>query len=311
MHLKHGAYYHVSTSVPRKWTRLGTDLGSSLRAWADLEAQAIPSEQTLFRSISTIYQDREVSKLREKTRQDYAKHLRYLGIVFGDMPLTQIRPTDVHQYLEIRGRKSTVQANREKAVLSAMFNFARRIGLVDCQNPCIGVRGHTERARDRYVTDEEFRTVYEASQWWIQDVLDLALLTGQRPADLLKMSLEHIQRDSIFVQQNKTGQKLRIALSGQLAEVVRRIMDRERVGTQLLLNRRGMALTYNQFRFEFDKVRTATKSDWQLRDLRAKAATDSGNLAHAQKLLGHRSRSTTEIYTRDRLGELVEPLKRS
>lgn len=310
MHLKHGAYYHVSTCNPRKWTRLGADLGSALRAWADIEAQAIPSEQTVFRSIASMYLEREVSKLREKTRQDYAKHLRFLELVFGDMNLDKIRPSDVHQYLELRGKKSKVQANREKSVLSAMFNFARRLGLVDCQNPCAGIRGHTERARDRYVTDAEFQLLYDAAPWWIQDVLDLAVLTGQRPADLLKISLDHLQLDCLFVQQNKTGQKLRISLSGQLAQVVRRIVERERVGTQLLVNRKGWALTYNQFRFEFDKARALTKSDWQLRDLRAKAATDFGSLAQAQKLLGHRSRSTTEIYTRDRLGELVEPLDR-
>ncbi|MBI3714131.1 MAG: hypothetical protein HY253_14385 [Burkholderiales bacterium] len=50
--------------------------------------------------------------------------------------------------------------------------------------------------------------------------------------------------------------------------------------------------------------------NFQFRDLRAKAATDTQDLAHAQKLLGHKNRATTEIYTRDRIGDLVKPLKR-
>lgn len=49
---------------------------------------------------------------------------------------------------------------------------------------------------------------------------------------------------------------------------------------------------------------------FQFRDLRAKAATDTNDLAHAQKLLGHRNRSTTEIYTKERQGEIVKPLAR-
>lgn len=43
------------------------------------------------------------------------------------------------------------------------------------------------------------------------------------------------------------------------------------------------------------------------RDLRARAATDTDDLAHSQHLLGHKNRSTTEIYTRERRGELVKP----
>ena len=75
------------------------------------------------------------------------------------------------------------------------------------------------------------------------------------------------------------------------------------------VNRNGGQLTFPQFRFGFDAAREKVGADWQLRDLRAKAATDLQNLAQAQKLLGHRSRNTTEIYTRDRKGELVNPLR--
>lgn len=48
--------------------------------------------------------------------------------------------------------------------------------------------------------------------------------------------------------------------------------------------------------------------NFQFRDLLAKAATDTEDLAHAQKLLGHKNRSTTEICNRERRGELVKPL---
>jgi site-specific recombinase XerD len=51
--------------------------------------------------------------------------------------------------------------------------------------------------------------------------------------------------------------------------------------------------------------------NFQFRDLRAKAATDTEDLAHAQRLLGHKNRSTTDINTRQRKGDLVQPLNRS
>jgi hypothetical protein len=49
--------------------------------------------------------------------------------------------------------------------------------------------------------------------------------------------------------------------------------------------------------------------DFQFRDIRAKTATDTDDLARSQQLLGHKTRAMTEHYTRNRRGEKVEPLK--
>ncbi|HEY5994491.1 MAG TPA: tyrosine-type recombinase/integrase, partial [Gallionellaceae bacterium] len=71
----------------------------------------------------------------------------------------------------------------------------------------------------------------------------------------------------------------------------------------------GQRLTSGALRTRFDAARKAAKVDFQFRDIRAKAATDTEDLAHAQKLLGHKTRTMTEHYTRDRKGEKVSPLK--
>lgn len=43
--------------------------------------------------------------------------------------------------------------------------------------------------------------------------------------------------------------------------------------------------------------------------VRAKAATDTGDLAHSQKLIAHKNRDMTEQYLRARLAERVRPLR--
>jgi integrase len=92
-----------------------------------------------------------------------------------------------------------------------------------------------------------------------------------------------------------------------------RIMSKPRNGVNpaLLQDPSGQQLTYFALRSRFDKAREAAGVSFQFRDLRAKAATDTEDLAHAQRLLGHKNRSTTEIYTRNRRGELVKPLRRN
>jgi len=114
-----------------------------------------------------------------------------------------------------------------------------------------------------------------------------------------------------LVTQGKTGKKLRIAIEGELHAVIERILARPRraTGLWLIQDEDGQRLTSFALRSRFDKARELAGVDFQSRDSRAKAATDTENLAHAQKLLGHKNRTMTERYTRDRKGEKVRPLK--
>jgi hypothetical protein len=51
------------------------------------------------------------------------------------------------------------------------------------------------------------------------------------------------------------------------------------------------------------------KVTFQFRDIRANAATDTGDLVHSQKLLAQMNRQMTEHYVKARLGEWVKPLR--
>ncbi len=116
----------------------------------------------------------------------------------------------------------------------------------------------------------------------------------------------------LWFTQNKTGKKLRIEIVGELMELLDRILSREHFkigGDALLQDGNGQRLTSGALRSRFDKAREGARVDFQFRDIRAKAATDTEDLARAQKLLGHKTRSMTEHYTRNRRGDKVSPLK--
>jgi integrase len=228
------------------------------------------------------------------------------------MAIDAIQPRHIKQYLVKRGETAKVRANREKALFSHIFNFAREYGYTSATNPCAGVRGHRETGRDRYVEDDEFMAVWHVAHYTVQDALDLALLTGQRPADLLKFNREDIKDGSLCLKQNKTGKPLRITITGKLQTLIERILNREHKtmgGSALLQDGNGQRLTSGALRTRFDKARKAAGVSFQFRDIRAKTATDINDLPHAQKLLGHKSREMTEHYTRHRKGEKVSPHK--
>jgi len=310
MQPKGGQFYYVTGTRPRKWIPLGSDLNEARRKWAVLEGQAEDPNDRTFALIAKRYRREVIPTKARLTRRDNERELEKLEAVFGPVPIDSIRPADVREYMDIRGQQARTRANREKALLSHIFNHARAWGYTNAPNPCAGIRGHKEAGRDRYVTDDEYRAVWTAADDDLRDAMDLALLTAQRPADVLKMNRDDVKDGALWVTQNKTGKKLRIAIVGELATVVDRLLNRarEKTGPALIQNGAGERLTYHAMRSRFDKARIIAGVDFQFRDLRAKAASDTDDLAHAQKLLGHKTRGMTEHYTRDRIGESVNPL---
>jgi len=122
--------------------------------------------------------------------------------------IDRIKPHHVRAYLDKRGETAKARANREKALLSHLFNRAREWGYTDAPNPCQGVKGFKEAGRDRYVSDDEFQSVREHAHPTLRDAMDIALLTGQCPADVLKIGVIYLPGRCLYAiwQRAATGQ---------------------------------------------------------------------------------------------------------
>jgi integrase len=175
-----------------------------------------------------------------------------------------------------------------------------------------------ELGRDVYIDDTAYRKLWDKADVPLREAMDLAYLTGQRPADILKLDERHLRDGILEIRQNKTRARLRIEILGELASVIRRIATRKSGlklhSTKLVVDECGEPIGAAGLRFRFDRARLVAgvaKSDFQFRDLRAKAGTDkeaSDDIRGAQALLGHGSVSMTEHYVRKR-GSIVKPTK--
>lgn len=293
---------------------LGSDLAAARLRWVEFENGHL-TQDSLFETVRGRFEREELPKKAPRTRKDYARHLKVLGKVFDAMPIAAIQPSHVRRYLDLRQRTSLVQSNRERAVLSHLFNWSRAVGILNGSNPVTGVHGRKEQARDVYVDDAAYKAVWDAAGAPLRDAMDLARLTGQRVADVLKMDRTHLRDGCLEIKQNKTGKLLRIEVVGELAEVIERIKlqaAQNPVSSVYLVQEGGHRVSYWRLAKLFQAARKAAGGTWQFRDLRAKAATertDEAGSREAQRLLGHQSVTMTEAYIRNRRGEKVKPLK--
>lgn len=304
-------YYHVTTTTPRKWTPLGADRALALMAWARLEGDQLDPTVKTFEAVALRYEREVIPTKAPRTQRDNLKELDRLRAVFNRVQIDHIKPHHVRTYMDKRGQTARARANREKALLSHLYNRAREWGYTDAPNPCLGVKAFKESGRDRYVSDEEYQAVWAKAHPTLRDAMDLALLTGQRPADVLKIKRADIHDGALWIVQNKTGAKRAIEVVGELAKLIDRInaRPRERLGPYLVQDDDGKPLRADGMRSRFTKAREAAGVSFQFRDIRAKAATDAGDLSHSQVLLGHKRREMTEHYVRQRVGVRVKPLR--
>lgn len=311
---------------PRKEIYLGKDYGLAIMEYARLEKDRTATERVkavvTFAYVAQRYLVEVVPTKGLATQKDNIRELKQLMLFFNDppAPLEEIQPQHVRQYLRERGQKAKVRANREKALLSHIWNFARESGYTSLANPCAGIKGHKETGRAVYIEDDVFARVYEHASIPVQDAMDIAYLTGQRVADALKIDERDIRDGVINVKQNKTDAKRRIEIGPELARVMDRISARKALltvrSTKLIVSTDGQAFTAGMLRYGFDEAREKAgipKKEFQMRDLRAKAGTDkaedSGDILKARDQLGHTTVTMTEQYIRNRRGKKVTSTK--
>jgi integrase len=307
----------------RKEIPLGTDINAAKRKWAELDCMPAPDETGLMRWIFSEYAREEIPGKSPGTQRNYKANIAMLDSVFGEMHIDSIEPGHVAQYRKLRSKKAPVVANREIALLSAIFNFARDAGYTAKGNPCRGVRKNKETPRDYYAEDDVLDAVRACACQEMRDALDLAYLTGQRPADVLKMRWADIRDGALEIRQNKTAKRLRIAVEGALSALLSGIRSRAVAGMTIVATANGQPLTNHMRRSRFDAARAQAAENavaagdmvlaarirqFQMRDTRAKTATDTDTLEHASELLGHTDKAVTrKVYRRK--GEAVGPLK--
>lgn len=254
-----------------------------------------------------------VPSLGERTQKDYGYHVRTLRQWFGHRMADELKARDFREFMDIRGR-GKIQRNRQLAVLSCAFSEAVGRWYWMERNPCRDVKRHEARPRDRYVTDEEFAAFKRTLPLRLQLMMELALLTGQRQGDLLRLTWSKVDRvmGRIRFRQSKTGKRLGVRITPAVADVLERCERLTPAGDHVIRKRNGTPYTSEGFRAIWQRYMrrwvAADNERFTFHDLRAKSASDSETIDAAYQRLGHTSIAMTRR-AYDRGEREVDPLR--
>lgn len=319
-------YYYREPSG--KEIPLGKDFDQARIRWAELEAKDKPGDLKIMRSIFDRYIRDILPGKAPRTQSDNLKEIKQLRLAFDEAPIDALTPAMIAQYRDTRTAK--VRANREIATLSHIFNIAREWGLTTKENPCRGVRKNKEKVRDYYARDIVWDAVYARAVPELRDAMDLAYLTGQRPADVISMRKTDMEDDWLLVKQGKTAHKVRVLMRidgapTSLGVLIARILARNEgfSSPYLILSDRGRHVSPSMLRDRWEAAREAAQKaaieagdpglgelirEFQFKDIRPKAATEINDLKEASRLLGHTEEEITKtVYVRR--GAIAKPSK--
>lgn len=309
---KQDTYYIRSTvDGKRKKINLGHDYDIALEKYEEIvnTGSLIPKklEQVWDHYRKTDFLDRPIS-----TQKDYERCWNMIKNVLGPVPMISIKPMHIKQYITARTGK--VRANREKAIISILFNHSREHGFFDGANPCAGIKGNKEYGRDKYIEKWEFEEIYNCGDAELQDAMDLMLYTGQRVSDVLKMKRSDIKDDVLSIKTGKTQARIGIIIEGEFKQTIDRLLNKQSKITSLYLvsNDKGQKVALSTLEDKFGKARKLAgykPFEIQMRDIRAKNASDD-TLEQANIRLTHTTTNMTDKYRRKRKGAVVRPLSK-
>jgi len=250
------AYYYAWRGGPRINAQPGTP--NFIRCYNDAHASLRrPKAGTMMTLIAEFKASAEFRTLAPSSLRAYSKYINLIADMFGNMPLAALDDRRVRG--EFKAWRDGFANTPRKAdyawtTLARILSFSKDRGLIST-NPCEGGgRLYTASRTDKIWRDDHIVAFLNSAGREMALALMLALWTGQRQGDLLRLPWSAFDGSHIRFQQSKTKRRVIIPAGEPLRVLLSRT---ERRSPIVLTNTRGKPWTSDGFRTSWGKACTA------------------------------------------------------
>lgn len=292
----------------------------------------VPSFRTLAQWVAIYMPTVEARPISIKTKLNRRAHVARIVAALGGRRIGAIRPHDISALVIATQKTHPVAAQRMLVEIRSLLDDAVANGWIDT-NPAKAVRMPRCRVRRRRLALHEWRAIYEHARDhrppWVHRLFLLALVTGQRRSDLVKMRFSDVWAHDdgllyLHIVQAKTGMRMAIPLAlrldavgvsvGDAIELCRDYAPLEESGDGYLLRKttskppcpESMSWRFEQSREAvLPPEAAAGQRAPTLHECRSLSAREYRKLGiDTMVLLGHSRQSMTDLYHDDRGLEL-------
>lgn len=255
---------------------------------------------TLAALVTDFRSSADYTGLSSRTKDLYIAHLDDIRQRFGRYPVKSMTRNVVLTYRDSM-TDNPGKANNAMKILSRLYSFAIDRSMADV-NPVLRVK-KLKMGSYRPWTQQEVAKFYENAPAHMRLVFMLALYTGQRQADILKMRWDQIVDEGIKVRQQKTAAEVWIPLHRKLRSELKLVKAKAKTLT-IAATRNGKPYVRDWFLNEWKQTtrKVGLPEDCVFHGLRKTAAV---YLAEAgctneqiKSITGHTTESMVAHYTR-------------
>ncbi len=228
-----------------------------------------PIRVPTFKTAREAFLEAAEAKNKPRTIRDYTRLLTRYG--FGEEKLDDILPNDIQRKLQ--AIKAPSERRHAYVALKIFFRFAYRRHFLD-RNPMDRMDPPPpSKDRERVLTKEELKAVWQACTGMFGDIVMLCILLGARRSEVAQIQWDWIEADRITFPETvtKNKQAYTIPLGPMALEILHRQVRRNDTPYLFPARKtwRGKSLFYNAW--GKDKAKLDTKlslKPWVLHDLR-------------------------------------------
>jgi integrase len=236
----------------------------------------------------------------ERTRKDYLRCIHAIEVEFATLPLETLKqPRANALFLEWRDKLKCGPRWQDYhwTVLKIILNWGRDRGLLQWQAPSRSRKLYKCDRSERVWLASDIAAMSKACSPELRWALELALETGQRQGDLLKLTWSQVRDGWLVLRQGKTKARVEIPVTGALAALLARIPKR---AVTILTNSRGLPWTEAGFRASWAKAFNNAKiGELHFNDLRGTAVVNLANagctVPEIASITGHSLKSVNSI----------------
>lgn len=241
----------------------------------------------------------------ESTKREWRRILKTVEKRFGDLPLAALEDPRVSQdFLKWRMKVATESGTREAdnrlSVISALLTWAKDDAGEIAANHLAGFkRLHSASRADRIWLPEHVDAFMKVAPVEMQRAMILALHTGQRQGDLLRLTWTNYDGQRVTLRQGKSGFQRQVEIP--CTPALQRMLDGiERKAAVILTGSRGMPWKKRNFAKRWEAACTKAKiEDLHFHDLRGTAVTmlaEAGcTVPEIASITGHSLKSAAAI----------------
>lgn len=274
-----------------------------------------------FEQIAREYLDRHAKIKKKSWKHDERVINKDLVPVFGKQKAIEITRRDVRTFLELKAQTAPIMANRTRALLRKIFNWAIMSEIVESNPVYLIPAPGKEHRRDRVLTEDEIKRVWNAIDTDISDsddshrkmktlsagIMKLRLLTAQRGAEVMSMEWSELDLKTgwwtIPGEKTKNGFSQHVPLSAPALSIIR-IMKAAvgDAGSKFVFPSPKGDTHINNPQKALQRIQKATGIDFVGHDFRRTAASKMTGMGiprlTVKKILNHVEPEITAVYDR-------------